>query len=472
MLGKALMLIHTGRAPTRSVLTSALGVTRATAGTLVGDLQDLGLIQVDDGSPQEARQPRQGQPRQGQPRPGQPRPGQQPPQQAQQAQQGRPSHRLSIDPAGPVVLAAEVHADGYQVALVGLGAQIIAAQYVTGGIPADPSRALAEVAEVAAGLLADAGRPCAGAGLAVASAIASLDGTLVSPVGLSWPDGTPVRDLFAGHLRRAGIAGPGGRGLRCSVANDINCAALAEYRHGAGQGASHLLMLATGNRGVGGALVLGGALYTGSTGLGMEAGHVSVDASGRPCPCGMRGCLNVEADATRFLQAAGQDPARAHLPTEHDLAIDVLRRDYEADPRVRAAAGLITARLGVGLAGLVNVLNPDRVLLGGLYRHLLEADPVGVRAAVADRGPWGRAAGIPLLPAALERGGLIGAAEIAWQPVLDDPGSLARESASDNLRVEDYPAKWTSRDAMLASIIRPSDVGPWPHRGSERRLES
>jgi predicted NBD/HSP70 family sugar kinase len=64
------------------------------------------------------------------------------------------------------------------------------------------------------------------------------------------------------------------------AANDINLAALAEHRHGAGRDASHLLMVATGNRGVGGALVLDGALYTGSDGVGMEAGHVSVDPGG------------------------------------------------------------------------------------------------------------------------------------------------------------------------------------------------
>src|SRR5919201_478111 len=98
MLGQALMLIHTGRAPTRSVLTSALGVTRATAGTLVSELQALGLIRVDEAGPLGT------------------------------GQQGRPSHRLSVDPAGPAALAVQLHPDGYQVALIGLGASVIAVQ--------------------------------------------------------------------------------------------------------------------------------------------------------------------------------------------------------------------------------------------------------------------------------------------------------------------------------------------------------
>jgi predicted NBD/HSP70 family sugar kinase len=88
---------------------------------------------------------------------------------------------------------------------------------------------------------------------------------------------------------------------------------------------------------------------------------------------------------------------------------------------VRAATVVLAERLAAGLAGLVNVLNPDRILLGGLHRSLLEADPSGLRAAVAGRSPWGRAAGVPLVSAALEHSALIGAAEIAWQPVLDNP---------------------------------------------------
>jgi predicted NBD/HSP70 family sugar kinase len=398
MLGQALMLIHTGRAPTRSVLTSALGVSRGTAGTVVSELQALGLIRVHDTGPEPAGAP----------------------------QQGRPSHRLSVDPAGPVAIAAEVHADGYQVALVGLGAHVVAAQSRMAGISGDPALDLAQIAGAGARLLADARRPCVGAGLAVPSAV-SPDGVMVGQPGIDWPGGTPARELFSDRLLRAGITGPAGAAVSCSAANDVNLAALAEHRHGAGRGASHLLMVATGNRGVGGALVLDGALYTGSGGLGMEAGHVSVDPEGRPCPCGSRGCLNVETDAAAFLSAAGatEQGAKEQGGTERggtDLARAIgLLRHRGDDPVVRAAAEALTGRLAAGLAGLVNVLNPDRILLGGLHRYLLEADPLGLGAQVADLSPWGRAAGIPLVPAALEHSALIGAAEIAWQPVLDNP---------------------------------------------------
>ena len=77
--------------------------------------------------------------------------------------------------------------------------------------------------------------------------------------------------------------------------------------------------------------------------------------------------------------------------------------------------------LGLGLAGLVNILNPDRIILGGLHRSLLDADPDRLRAVVADRSLWGRSGVVPILACTLDHNSLVGAAELAWQPVLDDP---------------------------------------------------
>jgi predicted NBD/HSP70 family sugar kinase len=362
-LGPALALIHGGRAPTRAALGASLG------GTL-----------------------------------------------------GRPSHRLTIDPDGPVALAAQIHPDGFQVALVGLGGRVVAAADRTLTLPDDPERALAPVARAGARLLRAAGRTCVGAGLAVPSAVAEPEGAAVSPLYVGWPTGVRIRDIFAAQVERAEITGPAGTAPACSVANDINLAALAEHRHGAGRDATNLLVVATGHRGVGGALVLDGALYTGSSGLGMEAGHVSVDPQGRPCRCGSRGCLDVETDALSLMDAVGRVP-RPGVPVL-EQATALLRHEYATDAEVRAAAGAVIERLGLGLAGLINVLNPDRILLGGMHRDLLAADPERLRAAVAERSPWGRGSSVPVLGCALEDGSLIGAAELAWQPVLDDPALL------------------------------------------------
>ncbi|MET9293446.1 ROK family protein [Streptomyces sp. NPDC003077] len=385
-LGPALELVHTGRAPTRAVLTSELGVTRATAGAVAAELQALGLIIVDS------------------------RPT------ASAGSQGRPSHRLFIDENGPVVLAVQIHADGFRVALVGLGGRIVTTVSGCGTIPADPAHVLTEAVTEGARMLRETGRRCLGAGLAVPSAVAEPDGEALNPLHLAWPTGAPVRRLFLRALTEAGISG-----VTPEIgfsANDVNLAALAEHRHGAGRGARHLLCVASGHRGVGGALVLDGRLHRGSSGLALEVGHLTVNPEGAPCHCGSRGCLDVETDPVAFLGAAGRTPGPEGSLVQQAAAL--LREEY-ADPAVRAAAELLIDRLGQGIAGLVNILNPDRIILGGLHRSLLEADPERLRAVVADRSLWGRSGGVPILACSLDHNSLVGAAELAWQPVLDDP---------------------------------------------------
>ncbi|MFE3323764.1 ROK family protein [Streptomyces sp. NPDC059176] len=390
-LGPALELVHTGRAPTRAVLTAELGVTRATAGAVAAELEALGLIRVDS------------------------RPG------AAAGSQGRPSHRLAVDDTGPVALAAQVHADGFRAALVGLGGTIVATAPGCVTVSADPAQVLGEVVDAGAALLRDTGRRCVGAGLAVPSAVAEPDGTALNPLHLAWPAGAEVREIFTERVRAAGISGPAFTG------NDINLAALAEHRHGAGRGAQHLLCVATGHRGVGGALVLDGRLHTGSSGLALEVGHLTVNPDGRPCHCGSRGCLDVEADPLAFLTAAGRAPGPEVSLLQQSR--DLLRTERD-DPSVRAAVEELVDRLGLGLAGLVNILNPDRIILGGLHRELLDAAPERLRAVVADRSLWGRSGSVPILACTLDHNSLVGAAELAWQPVLDDPLSVLPGRAS------------------------------------------
>jgi predicted NBD/HSP70 family sugar kinase len=392
--GAALALIHTGQAPTRSALTARLGVTRATVGAITGELRDLGLIEVAAAAGG---------------------------QQGAGGQPGRPSHRLLASPDGPVALAAEITTDGFTVALVGLGATIIGRVRRRQRPSTDPEQALAPVSAAAAALLARSGRHCIGAALVLSAAVTEPAGAIVGALYFGWPDGAKMRDIFAAQLAEQGVTMMGPRSSR--AINNVNAVALAEHRHGAGRDAAHLLVVAATSRGVGSALVLGGGLYTGSTGLAMEAGHVSIDPHGRPCPCGSRGCLNVETDAGRFLDEVGHVPDPGAAPL--DAAIALLTQGYDTDPRVRAAAGTLTDRLGLGLASLVNVVNPDRVLLGGLHKHLLLAAPEQLRDAVAARSPWGRGAAVPIVGCALdEDAGLIGAAELAWQPVLDNPAIL------------------------------------------------
>ncbi|EPJ37095.1 putative Bifunctional UDP-N-acetylglucosamine 2-epimerase-acetylmannosamine kinase [Streptomyces afghaniensis 772] len=348
--------MHTERAPTRAVLTAELGVTRATAGAVAAELEALGLIRVDA------------------------RPG------AAAGSQGRPSHKLAIAEDGPVALAAQVHADGFRAALVGLGGRIVATAPGCEVVDADPAKVLASVVTAGAELLRETGRRCVGAGLAVPSAVAEPEGLALNPLHLAWPAGAPVRDIFAEQVRAAGLDGP------AFAANDVNLAALAEHRHGAGRGARDLLCVATGHRGVGGALVLDGRLHRGSSGLALEVGHLTVHPEGRPCHCGSRGCLDVETDPLAFLTAAGREPGPEVSLLQQ--SIDLVRHHYD-DPGVRTATETLIDRLGLGLAGLVNILNPDRIILGGLHRTLSTPTPTASAPSWPTAACGARAAASP-----------------------------------------------------------------------------
>ncbi|WTU05034.1 ROK family protein [Kitasatospora sp. NBC_00070] len=389
LLGPALALVHTGQAPTRSALTSALEVTRATAGAVSAELEALGLITVDSSPAGGGR--------------------------------GRPSHRLAVDPSGPVVIAAQIHADGLSLALVGLGGQLEPPVHLPLPAATGPVRMLRAVAEAGAELARASGRRCLGTALALPNPVTEPDGTALVALHFAWPSGTPVADLFAEEVRKADQGPRAQQPFPSAVANDANLAALAEHRHGAGRGARQLLLVTSGHRGVGGALVIDGRLHTGSAGLALEVGHLTVDPQGRPCLCGNLGCLNAETDPEALFAAAGRtpDPVRPLAAQARELA-----GAADRDPVARAAVDHVVDRLGLGLAGLANILNPDRIVLSGLHRDLLAAAPDRLASVVAERCLWGRSGRVPIVPAEVTHAGLVGAGELAWAPYLNDPQSV------------------------------------------------
>jgi glucokinase len=135
--------------------------------------------------------------------------------------------------------------------------------------------------------------------------------------------------------------------------NDARAFGLAELRLGAGRGASSLVGLTLGT-GVGGVIAIDGRVHLGHDGTAGEIGHQTIDPDGPPCNCGNRGCLEAFARADRIAAACGTDTAGAAVAAA-------------ADGDVRAIEGLaeIGRYLGIGIANMVVVLSPDRVVIGG-----------------------------------------------------------------------------------------------------------
>jgi glucokinase len=163
-------------------------------------------------------------------------------------------------------------------------------------------------------------------------------------------------------------------GLPVVVDNDANCAALCEARVGAGAGCSELVLLTIGT-GIGGGLVLGGEVYRGWIGGGAEMGHMVVEMDGPPCQsnCPNYGCLETVCSGTALVRLASvavarrPDTALGHALEEgRELTGPLITQlAQEGDPVASDAIALIGRRLGIGLVSLVNIFNPQIVVIGG-----------------------------------------------------------------------------------------------------------
>jgi predicted NBD/HSP70 family sugar kinase len=148
----------------------------------------------------------------------------------------------------------------------------------------------------------------------------------------------------------------------------------------------------------------------------MEVGHTTANPGGEPCRCGARGCLETEADSRALLRAAGR-PDSPTTGLEYRARV-VLADAVAGDPIARKAADTVSARVGSGLAVLVNLLDPDRIVLGGLLARFLAIAPEPLSEALHEGSFLERAVAVPVVPAELSAPALVGAAEFALAPLL------------------------------------------------------
>ena len=202
--------------------------------------------------------------------------------------------------------------------------------------------------------------------------------------------------------------------------NDANAAAIGELWQGAGQGYRTLICVTLGT-GVGGGIILDGKLWRGVDGSAGEIGHIGVDPfAGVPCTCGSRGCLEVYASATAIVRMTRE--ARPRYPnsmlhnTEDLTSEKVYQAGREGDELAIEVFRRMGVYLGIGLASLINVLNPEIVVIGGglsngwdlfgkhMHQQVLErAFPIPARRVKIVRAQCG------------DDAGLLGAARLAFK---------------------------------------------------------
>lgn len=210
--------------------------------------------------------------------------------------------------------------------------------------------------------------------------------------------------------------------------NDANAAALGEARFGAGHGARNVLYV-TVSTGIGGGVIIDGGLNRGSRGLSGEIGHTIVASNGPLCPCGKHGCLEAVASGPAIAAAYRAASGRFH---ESITAADVFAHAAAGDAAAIEVLDHAIMAFGLGLANAIDLLDPDRIVIGGGVSKAGAALFGPLRAAVRIHRAPASPDVIPIIPAALgDAVGILGAVALAASETPASAGRLGATTADD-----------------------------------------
>jgi predicted NBD/HSP70 family sugar kinase len=379
-LGRLLRRVHVEGAASRALLTAELGLNRSTIADLVSQLVDLGLVR--EGAPSPERRV------------------------------GRPSPTVETSP-GPVAIAVNPEVDALEIAAVRLDRAIparvrVEMDHLVG--PDETARLVREqIVRWRQDELADAA--VCGVGVAVPGLVRGADGVVRTAPHLGWTD-VPLRTLIADAT-----------GLPAVVGNDAGMGILAEHRFGAARGVDDVVYLNGGPSGIGGGLVVGGMTVGGAGGYAGEFGQnrpgIVADAD-RRAPGGV---LEDEVSRARLLEVL-------ELTAADEATLARVLAESEA-PAVSDEVARQRRILATALANAVNVLNPAVIVLGGFLATIAELDLDALHAAVGGQAMPANAEGVSIRVASLAADRLlIGAAEAAFEPMLEDPALAAPAMAA------------------------------------------
>lgn len=386
--------LHGEGALSRSELGARTGLTRSAIRVLIGELSAAGLVVERSG--------------------------------ASFGTPGRPSALVCLQRERAVVLALEVNVDSIAAAVVGIGGHVLRSQRV------ERSRSRVAVDDTVDDLarlvrqLDRRGGPTTvdealvGIAVAFAGIVRRSDGAVVLAPNLHWPE-VPFGRLIADAL---------GTSHEVLIANDADLGALAEHRRGVGVGVNNLIFV-SGEVGVGGGVIVDGRPMTGATGYGGEIGHMPLNPSGTDCGCGSVGCWETEVGEHALLRLAGH-----RIDGGRDEVERVIAEAAAGSQRACDALEHIGTWLGRGIAGLVNVFNPQLVVMGGLFERLYPHVSSALGRELARLTLPTSAAQVSIVATSL--GGdapLRGAAELAFERVLDNPASVSESIIETEWRV-------------------------------------
>jgi len=224
-------------------------------------------------------------------------------------------------------------------------------------------------------------------------------GTILTPPNLPLWESVPIRTMLESAFA----------GIRVAVENDANATALAEWKFGAGQGTQNMVFVTMGT-GIGAGIILGGQLFRGTNGMAGEVGHQTIKMDGPKCGCGKRGCLEAMASGPAIARLAQESLlygrghsllAKANGRVKEITARHVVEAAKEGDAFSRGILEEAGAYMGIGLANIIQILNPEKIILGTIAVHAGDLILEPIRRAVEEYA-WERSRSVcEILPAGL-----------------------------------------------------------------------
>lgn len=355
-------------ASSQSEIARATGLSRTTVHTLVGELREAGKVDEVETK----------------------RPGE---------RGGRPALTYTLRESFEAVVGIDFGHSHVQVAVADIGHHVLAECRADLDVNHQARRALEMSAEMVSKVLADAGVRRAdvrGVGIGIPGPVDRTHGTAGSSTIL--PDWVGLG--IAGEMKER-------LGLPVEIENDANLGALAEMTWGAGRDCLNFAYVKAAT-GIGAGLVIDGRLIRGASGTAGEIGHTTLDERGILCYCGNRGCLETVASGPAILKLVGAAGAEGlTIPRVVELAL-------AGDVRCRRAVSDAGREIGVAVAGLCNLINPERIIIGGLISRAGRILLNPMRESIRRHAVQAAAERVEVLPAVfVERAELLGALALA-----------------------------------------------------------
>jgi predicted NBD/HSP70 family sugar kinase len=314
---------------------------------------------------------------------------------------GRPAVLLTLRHSSQAVVGIDFGHSHVGVAVADIGHNVLAERRCDLDVSHDARAALDAAGRMVDEVLTEAEverKSVIAAGIGIPGPVARSTGTAGSPTILPGWIGVRIRDEMRDRL-----------GVPVEIENDANLGALAELTWGAGRECSNFVYIKVAT-GIGAGLVIDGKLLRGATGTAGEIGHTTLDEAGALCYCGNRGCLETVASGPAILQLVG--PLTGEMPT---LA-GIVKLAVAGELRCHRAISDAGHEIGVAVASLCNLINPERVIVGGLLSRTGEVLLHPMRESIRRHAVQAAAEKLEVVPALfVERAELLGSLALALQ---------------------------------------------------------